>query len=218
MILYGVYRSRASRNLWLLGETGLPFRHVPVIQAYRLPDPAAPDAPLNTRSERFLKVSPLGAIPVLEDDGLVLTESLAINLYLADKAGGPLAPSTPRQRAEAEQWALFATAWLETDALALQSGHAGGAARTPEGRVRLDACVERLRRPLAYLEDHLAAEGHVQGGRFTVSDINLAEVLRYAQAEPGLLPGYPAIQRWLAECQSRPAFQAMWQARSAEPA
>ena len=37
LTLYGVYRSRASRPLWLLGETGTPFTHVPVIQAYRLP-------------------------------------------------------------------------------------------------------------------------------------------------------------------------------------
>jgi glutathione S-transferase len=48
--LYGVLRSRASRNYWMLKELGVPFEHVPVIQAYRLTDPLAPGAPLNTRT------------------------------------------------------------------------------------------------------------------------------------------------------------------------
>ena len=36
LTIYGVYRSRASRPLWLLAEIGLPFTHVPVVQSYRL--------------------------------------------------------------------------------------------------------------------------------------------------------------------------------------
>ena len=90
LTIYGVYRSRASRNIWLANEIGLAFRHVPVIQSYRLPDPAAADAPLNTASPAFLAVNPNGLIPSIDDDGLVLHESLAINLYLARKYGGAL--------------------------------------------------------------------------------------------------------------------------------
>jgi glutathione S-transferase len=93
LTIYGVYRSRASRNIWLAGELGLAFKHVPVIQAYRLSDPSGPGAPLNSKSPEFLKVNPNGHIPSIDDDGLVLHESLAINLYLARKAGGPLAPA-----------------------------------------------------------------------------------------------------------------------------
>jgi glutathione S-transferase len=90
LTIYGVYRSRASRNFWLAYEIGLPFNHVPVMQTYRLRDPAAPDAPLNTRSSAFLAVNPNGHVPSIEDDGLVLHESLAINLYLAKKYGDAL--------------------------------------------------------------------------------------------------------------------------------
>ena len=43
--IYGVLRSRASRNVWLAYEAGVEFRHVPVIQVYRLAEPDAPDAP-----------------------------------------------------------------------------------------------------------------------------------------------------------------------------
>ena len=52
--LYGVYRSRASRPLWVLFESGTPFTHVPVLQAKRLDNPLAPDAPAEfLDAERF---------------------------------------------------------------------------------------------------------------------------------------------------------------------
>ncbi|MDX2292879.1 MULTISPECIES: glutathione S-transferase N-terminal domain-containing protein, partial [Streptomyces] len=83
LTIYGCYRSRASRNLWLASELGVPFKHVPVIQAYRLKDPNAADAPLHTRAPAFLEINPNGHIPSIDDDGFRLHESLAINLYLA---------------------------------------------------------------------------------------------------------------------------------------
>lgn len=51
LTIYGVYRSRASRNYWMAGELGLPFRSVPVVQARRVADPLAADAP-SIRSRR----------------------------------------------------------------------------------------------------------------------------------------------------------------------
>jgi glutathione S-transferase len=50
LTIYGVSRSRASRAIWLAHEIGLSFRHVPVMQAYRMDNPNASDAPLNTLS------------------------------------------------------------------------------------------------------------------------------------------------------------------------
>ena len=58
LTIYGAYRSRASRNFWLANELGIPFKHVPVMQAYRLANLDALDAPLHTRSPAFLKVNP----------------------------------------------------------------------------------------------------------------------------------------------------------------
>ena len=216
--IHGVYRSRASRNYWLAGELGLEIKANPVIQGYRLDDPKAKGAALNTASPAFLAISVAGAIPVMEDDGFVLTESLAINMYLARKTGGPLAPTDAREDALMLQWALYGTASIEPHALAILYVHGQGRADTDAGRAEIAAAVDKLRRPLAVVEAHLKAAGHMVGGRFTVADINMAEIVRYAQPQAGFLEEYPALDAWLKACQARPAFVAMWAKRNAEPA
>jgi glutathione S-transferase len=173
---------------------------------------------LHTRSPEFLALSPEGAVPVMEHDGLVLGESLAINLYLAEAVGGDLGP---RDRAEAAQMtaaALYAATAIETHAIQILYAHMEGRANTDAGRSEIAAAAEALQRPLAVVEARIAADGHPVGGRFTVADVNLAEVLRYAQGAPGLLDGFPAVDAWLKHCQARPAFREMWAMREAEPA
>lgn len=211
--LYGVYRSRATRPLWLLHETGTPFTHVPVIQAYRLPDPASPDAPIHTASPDFLRVNPQGQIPAMQDGDLILTESLAIALYLARRYGGALGPQDDAETALMEQWALFAATAIESPALEILQAPPGAMG---EGIVTIAA--EKLRRPLARLNTHLAGRDWLLGDRFTVADINTAECLRYAQGQKDLIAEFPEVERWLKAAQSRPAFQKMWAGRLAEPA
>lgn len=218
LTLYGVARSRASRPLWLLEELGLPFVHVPVIQARRLPDPAAPDAPMNTASPEFLRINPQGEVPAMEEDGLVLTESLAICRHIARRHGGALAPQDWREEAETDQWALYGATALEEPGLRIMFAHADGSADSPEGQGRIAEALARLARPLDRLEAALAGRDWLVGGRFTVADLMVAECLRYATAEPGLLASRPATEAWLHRCQARPAFERMWARRMAEPA
>ena len=207
--LYGVYRSRATRNFWLAGELGIDLPHVPVMQAYR--DGASG---MTTTSPEFLAISPAGAIPVLVDGDLVLSESLAINLYLARKAGGPLAPADAAEDALMQQWAFYGATAIEPSSVALLYAFTEGRGDSAE----VAELAQKLQRPLAVLQAHLAAQGHMVGGRFTVADINMAEILRYAQNHPTILTGFPAVESWLKLCQARPAFQAMWARRLAEPA
>ena len=68
------------------------------------------------------------------------------------------------------------------------------------------------------LDEALAATGYIVGGRFTVADINVAEVVRYAMPAPELFEAAPRVKGWLAACQARPAFKAMWAKREHEPA
>ncbi len=217
LTFYGVYRSRLTRNMWLVEELGLEHVHVPVIQSYRLVDPLAADAPLNTASASFLAISPAGAIPVMRENGFVLSESFAINMYLARKHGGPFGPADPREDALMLQWSLYAATAIEAAALKAFYVHADKRADTPDGQAELAAHTEALQRPLKVVEQHLAGHGHMVGGRFTVADINMAEVLRYAQAHAPLLAGLSAIRGWLEACQARPAFKTVMQRRAAEP-
>jgi glutathione S-transferase len=217
LTIHGVYRSRASRNLWLAGELGIPFRHEPVVQLYRLADPATAEGVLHTKSPAFLKVNPNGHIPAIEDDGLVLHESLAINLYLAKKHGGPLAPADLAEDGLMTMWALWAATEVEPHSLTVLNHRV---AKPPGERdpKLAHAAVEALRAPFDVLDRHLTGSGHVVGGRFTVADINTAEVVRYAMPAPELFEAAPRVKAWLAACHARPAFKAMWAKREAEPA
>jgi glutathione S-transferase len=218
LTIYGVLRSRATRPLWLLAETGTDFAHVPVIQSYRLANPQASDAPLNTQSPEFLKISPQSAVPVLQDGDLVLTESLAIALYLAREYGGALGPQNTAEQALAEQWALFAGISIDPPGIDILYTYADGLSDSAEGAAKIAAAAERLSRPLARLETHFTQHDHLMGNRFTVADIMLAECLRYSQPHKPLHQTYPKTFAWLARCQSRPAFADMMARRNAEPA
>ena len=218
LTIYGVYRSRASRNIWLANELGLPFKHVPVIQHYRLPDAKAPGAPLNTRSPEFTKVNPNGHIPSIEDDGLVLHESLAINLYLAKKHGGPLAPATLAEDGEMAMWALWAATEVEPQSLLVIYHRIGGAPGGVKDPRIADAAIEALKAPFAVLDRALAKDGHLVGGRFTVADINVAVVVRYARDADELFQAAPRVKAWFTACLARPAYRRMWDAREKEPA
>ena len=191
---------------------------MPVIQAGRLADPQAADAPLSTASPAFVAVNPMGQVPAFEDDGLVLTESLAIVLHIGRKAGAPFGPTDAAEDARMQNWALFIATSVEPGALDILYPMMEGAKDTPEGAARMARGVASLVRPLARIEAHLAGRDWLIGDRFTVADICLAEVLRYAQGHPPALAPFPAVRAWLARCQARPAFQQVMALRNAEPA
>lgn len=216
--IYGVLRSRASRVVWLAHETAIPFERVPVIQAYRLTDPTASTAPLNTASPEFRAVNPNGLIPTIDDDGFVLHESLAINLYLAKKHGGPLAPTDVREDGLMTMWSLWAATECEPHTLQVLYHRLSRPEKERDPTVA-EAAVSALRRPFGVLNAALR-EGNdfIVGGRFTVADINVAEVFRYAQAAPELFAETPHVKRWIETCQSKPGFIRMIEARNAEPA
>ena len=82
--LYGTTRSRAFRVMWTLEELGQPYEMVA----------AAP------RSPEILAVNPSGKVPALDVDGTILTDSVAIMSYLADKHGGLTHPAGTLERAQ----------------------------------------------------------------------------------------------------------------------
>lgn len=214
--IYGVARSRAARTIWLANELGLRFELVPVMQAYRMAKPDAADAALNTRSPAFLKINPSGQIPTISDGDLVLHESLAINLYLAKKHGGPLAPAGLAEDALMLQWTLWAVAAAEPQINQVLMNRLIKPVAERDSAAAA-AAVDGLRAPFAVLDLALAAQSYLVGGRFTVADLNVAEVMRYALSAPELFDAAPRVKAWLAACHARPAFKAMMAQRELEP-
>src|SRR3984893_9103137 len=105
--IYGVARSRASRVVWMVNECGLVYQHVRV-------DFATGEA----RMRAHLALNPNGDVPVIDDDGLILWESMAINLYLAKKYGaGGLYPSRLEDEARAWQWSFWGVTEVERPVL-----------------------------------------------------------------------------------------------------
>jgi glutathione S-transferase len=147
---------------------------------------------------------------------VVLHESLATTLYLAKKHGGPLAPADLAEDGAMTMWALWAAIEAEPHAINILYHRVSNAGQ-PMNPAIADAAVEALRGPFAVLDAALAG-GHLVGGRFTVADINVAEVIRYARPAPELFDAAPRVKAWLTACQARPAFQKMWAEREREPA
>jgi glutathione S-transferase len=214
--IYGIYQSRASRTYWMARELGIEFESVPVIQARRLADPGAADAPFNTRSADFLKINPNGHIPTIEDGGLVLWESIAINLYLARKHKGPLAPQSLSEEGLIESWSLWAVNEIEQDAVKIVLTYDNELQDTPAGRETIAAATGLLTRPFEILNRHLSTQDYLVGNRFTVADLNVAEICRYAMSEAALTRPNPNVMAWYTRCHERPAFKDMWAARAKE--
>lgn len=218
LTIYGVYCSRASRNYWMAEELGLEYKSVPVIQAGELENPLASGARLNTLSPEFRAVNPMGLIPSIDDDGFLMNESLAINLYLARKHGGPLSGQTAIEDGQIAMWTLWAATEVEPHTVQVVRVYDSKQENTDAGKAKIDVSCRSLKRSFAMLENHLAASSHLVGDRFTVADINICEVLRYVQTEKALLDSHPNIKSWMARCQSRPAFRRMWETRAKEAA
>jgi glutathione S-transferase len=113
-------------------------------------------------------------------------------------------------------WTLWAATEAETHTLEVMMNRVGKAPAARDA-ARADAAVRALRGPFRVLDEALES-GFLVGGRFTVADLNTAEVIRYAMPAPELFEGAPRVKTWLSACQSRPAFKRMWEAREKEPA
>ncbi len=218
LTIYGSFRSRASRNIWLCYELGVPFKIVPVVQSYRLKGAPPPPGALETQSPEFLRINPHGHVPSIEDDGVILHESLAINLYLAKKHGGPLGPATLAEDGEMTMWSM----WALVERAGVPAQAADGGFEAMALSVAMNGAkpetLEALKGPFAQLDKTLAKNGWLVGGRFTVADINVAEIVRYAAGAKSLFDANPNVKKWYDACTTRPAYRKMWDARDKEAA
>jgi glutathione S-transferase len=161
------------------------------------------------KKPEYLAVNPNGRIPALDDEGLVLFESLAINVHLARKydGGKGLWPASADDQSRAIQWSLWAVNELEPHAIA----YLLNTRMLPEpmrDAAKVKAAVEALPKPLAVLDAVLAGKQHVLGGAFTVADLNIASVLTLGWRLGAFdAKAFPNVTAWLERVNARPAAQ-----------
>lgn len=193
MRLYEFGPTRSIRVRWALQELGLDFEPVTVNLK----------AGEHRRAE-FLKLNPAGKLPVLVDGDLVLTESVAIVLYLAEKYGdGRLLPASLQDRAQVTRWLLFTATELEQPLWRI----ARHTALYPE-HLRIHADIplaqQEFRDMAAVLDTHMNGREFMASNGFTVADIVGAYTLDWAN-EAGLLDRFPRLRDYMKRMYARPA-------------
>ena len=193
LTVYGQGQSRALRVLWMAEELGIEFEHVPT----RFADEA--------KSPDYLKINPNGRVPAIEDDGFIVWESMAVNLYLAKKYGGDLAPNDLQEDAAATQWSLWVMTEVEKPLLQALF-HTLGMMGVDKDAAQAAACLEQLEPAFGVLNGQLAGKEYLMGGRFTVADLNVASVLAWTRMIGENLSRWPDLQAWFDRCMARDAL------------
>ena len=189
--VYGAAKSRGLRTLWMVGELGLEYEHRDYL-------PRSPE----TRTPEFRALNPNGRVPVIDDDGFILSESMAINFYLAKKHRSPLYPADPKHEALALQWSLW-----ETDRLDRQIvNYVRHSKELPEAERKADiaeASWKEIVESFDVLETALSKSEWLAGPAFSVGDLNVAAALYRALTLD--TSQWPRFQAWLNRCWDRPA-------------
>ncbi len=192
MKFYGSSKSRAARSLWALEEVGAKYEHdtMPNTQA-KTPD--------------HLKRNPNGHIPVLEDDGHYIWESMAINLYVAEKYGkNGLWPSDVYGHAAAYQWSFWGMTECEPHLLAMLM-HKMLLPADQRDEKAAQKASDAIKAPFKVLEDALQGREYLLGNTFTIADLNVAAVLAWAPMMRLDLSATPTAAAWLQKCLGREA-------------
>jgi len=186
-----------QKVLWLIGELGLEFEHIPAGGSFgRLDEPA------------FGAMNPHRRVPVLEDGDAAIWDSHTILRYLAARHGrGKFWLDDPSARARAESWMDWSQTALQPDFL---NGVFWGYYRTPKAqrdwraiRSSIARCAEHFR----LLDGILAARPFLIGDELSLADIPAGTSLyRYFELDIER-PDLPHVTAWYARFQQRPAYR-----------
>ncbi len=184
LTLFHAPRSRSTRFLWLLEELGAPYR-IEKVDIFRSMSGTGARDPRNPH--------PHGQVPALLDDGVLITESAAIALYLTDKfptAGlGPMI-SDPH-RGPYLSWLAYYAGVLEPAVTNLWKQR-----QDDQDKAQYQALDERLRTTLE-------KQPWLLGEQFSAADILFVSLLQFARQ---MLPPHAVYDDWLARANARPAL------------
>ena len=180
---------RDLRVRWALEEVGIPYEE-------RLLD-------FRNKPDGYRKLQPFGQVPTFEEDGLVLFETGAIVLHIAERST-LLLPPDPSARARATSWMFAALNSVEPSIMSLiqiDLKFAGDAAATQVREAAVDAVKGRLESVAAWLGERDYLED-----QFTAGDLLMVTVLRILR-HTDMVTTMPALAAYQARCEARPAFQ-----------
>lgn len=190
--------ARDTRVRWALEEVGQPY-------GVRLPSFA------QLKEPEYRALQPFGQIPAYQEGDLVLFETGAIVLHIAETRAG-LLPGEAGARARAIAWMFAALSTLEPPlidlSIALRVEH-----DQPWHADRLPLVKDRLRKRLADLEQRLG-DGEWLEGDFSAGDLMVIDVLRRLGGTP-LLGEFARLAAYVARGEARPAFQRAFAAQRA---
>lgn len=191
--IHGVTDSRTLRTLWMAEELGIAYEQHPV----HFRDEAG--------SEAFRAINPNGRVPAIVDDGVVIWESMAINLHLARTRPSALTPDDAVGWSRAEMWSFWVMTECESTLLSAVVAKQGLFGYEPNAG-RAERRFAELARPLGVLDGHLAEREWLIADRFTVADLNVAAVLSWLLDGAFDLGPWPYAEAWLSRCLAREAL------------
>jgi len=190
IVLHGTELSgHAHRVVLLLRILGLPYRFV-----------VAP--PEVRRTPEFLKLNPLGQIPVLEDGPLVLADSNAIMIYLVRRyaPGSPWLPEEPVAAAQVQRWLSIAAGEVMWGCAIARAIKHFNAPWDPKQATRI---AERL---LRFMEQHLDGRTYLAADHPTIADLACYSYVAHVPEGGVSLEPYAAVRAWLARIEALPQF------------
>ncbi len=183
---------RDLRVRWALEEAGQPYDVLYLSQGEQ-------------KRDAHRARQPFGQVPTYEAGDLILFESGAIVLHIAERFGGGLLPSDSAARARAIEWMFSALNSIEPALM----DHATAAifeADQPWSAARLPAVLKRIGDRFAELSRRLGDRAWLEDDAFTAGDLLMVTVLRIV-AGTGMLAAYPNLAAYVARGEARPAFR-----------
>ncbi|HVC45416.1 MAG TPA: glutathione S-transferase family protein [Candidatus Binataceae bacterium] len=189
---YGTSKSRSARCLWALEEVGVKYEHEPTPTT-------------QAKSADHLRINPIGHVPVLDDNGTIIFESLAINLYLAEKyAKGTLWPASVEDHGQIYKWSFFGITELEPHLMTLLM-HKLFLPADQRSDQSIKTATEALKAPLGVIDAALKGREYLLGSSFTIADLNVAAVLSFGLYIKFDFSATPALNAWFQKCTGREA-------------
>lgn len=155
------------------------------------------------KSEEFLELNPFGQVPVLDDEGTVVSDSNAILVYLAKRYAPDWLPEAPLQAAQVQRWLSVAAGEL---------AHGPAAARLVTvfgAKLDHEALKAKSAQYLKRLEGHLLQRRFLVGEGPTVADVALYTYTAHAPEGGVDLEPFPNVRNWLARVEALSGFVGM---------